>query len=58
MSETPAPKVVAKTKADAEKFAATLTMPGDADLFLDLFEKGQEDTIRGHFPDFYKKGGN
>lgn len=42
-----------KTLNDAEKFAATLEHEGDAELFLEMFNKGQEDMIRGHFPAFY-----
>lgn len=47
-----------KTIDEAKAYAETLTDHGDAKLFMELFNEGKFDIIRGHFPDFYEtKGG-
>jgi hypothetical protein len=47
--------MVKKTKADAEKFADSLTDKTEAEMFLKWFAEGDEEKVRGHFPAFYGK---
>ena len=42
-----------KTDSQAEAFAMTLPDAGDAQVFTDLWTRGQYDLIRGHFPAFF-----
>lgn len=44
---------IEKTGAEAIEFANGLdNTNGDADLFIDLWNRGEHATIRGHFPAF------
>ena len=44
---------IEKTCAEAIDFANGLdNTNGDADLFIDLWNRGEHATIRGHFPAF------
>ena len=44
---------IEKTGAEAKEFADGLdNTNGDADLFIDLWNRGEHATIRGHFPAF------
>jgi len=43
---------IKKSDADAEAFAANLADEGDAEVFRNLWARGEHAMIHGHFPAF------